>query len=70
MLLHHRPVYIGIAVDIGPQMISSESLSRPLKTALEQNDSQLEERVIAEMANAVRKCQRPVIIVDGSEDHL
>ena len=70
MIYHSRPVYIGIAVDVGPQMISAKNLSTPLTTTLEPNDSKLEDQVISEIASALKKFKKSVIIVDGSMLHL
>lgn len=67
MLYHSRPVYIGIAVDVGPQMISAKNLSTPLTTTLEANDSKLEDQVTSEIASSLRKFKKSIIIVDGSK---
>ena len=65
MLYYSRPVYIGIAVDVGPKLISAESLKTPLVTELEPNNGPLEEKIVNEIADGMRKCKRAVIIVDG-----
>lgn len=65
MLYYSRPVYVGIAVDIVPLPISTESLRTPLVTELPLNDPALEREVIEKIASEVTSVEKTVVIVDG-----
>ena len=65
MLFHSRPVYLGIAVDVGPHMISGEGLETPLITSLIPNDPKLESDMVSHIVKKLHECAKPVIIVDG-----
>ncbi|KAK5046012.1 hypothetical protein LTR84_008799 [Exophiala bonariae] len=65
MIHYSRPVYIGLAVDIGPQKVSSAGLQTPLCLEQPKNDPELQEFVVKKIVDAVRKVDKAVVIVDG-----
>jgi TPP-dependent 2-oxoacid decarboxylase len=66
MMYYSRPCYIGVAVDIGPQLISPEPLSTPLTTTLSPNDPTLEADIIGKIVREICSLKKTVIIIDGS----
>lgn len=65
MIHYSRPVYIGVAVDVGPQKISSAGLQTPLVTSPPPNDAKLQSAVVTRIVDAFRKVEKAVVIVDG-----
>ncbi|KAJ5613930.1 hypothetical protein N7528_007584 [Penicillium herquei] len=65
LLYYSRPVYIGIPVDIGPQVICSDLLESPLQVLLPKNESDLEAKAIEEIILLLRSSKQPVILIDG-----
>ena len=59
--------YIGVPVDIGPQITSSDLLKSPLQTVLPKNESELEVEAAAEIIRLLQSSTRPVILIDGGE---
>ncbi|KAJ5554707.1 hypothetical protein N7513_004666 [Penicillium frequentans] len=65
MLYYSRPVYIGVPVDVGPQMINSGLLKSSLQITLPGNNSELESKAIVEIIRLLRLAKQPVILIDG-----
>ncbi|KAK1845554.1 pyruvate decarboxylase [Colletotrichum chrysophilum] len=65
-LIHHRPVYIQIPVDLVAVNISSARLQTPLSSsAMDVNFSPEREAVLAKILERIYSAKRPVIIADG-----
>ncbi|KAH8807860.1 putative pyruvate decarboxylase [Xylogone sp. PMI_703] len=58
-------IYIGVAVDVGVQTISSIGLQSPLITMLPPNDPNTEAKVIREIINQLRAKKNTIVLVDG-----
>ncbi|KAJ5455572.1 uncharacterized protein N7458_003836 [Penicillium daleae] len=68
MLYHSRPVYIGVPVDIGPQMISSGPLESSLQVILPKNNPEFEVKAVVEIIRRLQSSKQPVILVDGVDE--
>ncbi|KAK9369637.1 thiamine diphosphate-binding protein [Lipomyces kononenkoae] len=65
MVYFHRPVYIGVPVDIGPQTVSSHYLEVPLQKSLPPNPPELEQLVVDQIIGLLSSRKNPIIVVDG-----
>ncbi|MCJ1313757.1 hypothetical protein MMC25_007437 [Agyrium rufum] len=67
MMIQHRPVYIGLAVDVGPQKISSLGLTNPLQLTVPSNNSVIEGNLVKQITETVATAKKAIIIVDGGK---
>lgn len=66
MVYEHRPVYIGVPVDMSYLPCDSAGLKTPIETSLSPNDGALQRKVVAELRSMLEEKQHPIIIVDGN----
>lgn len=63
-LLHSRPVYIEIPVDLVAAMVSGEGLQSPL-ALVEPPFGAREEAVLAQVLDKMRSAKQPLMLIDG-----
>ncbi|ETS79637.1 hypothetical protein PFICI_09490 [Pestalotiopsis fici W106-1] len=63
-LLHSRPVYLEVPVDLVTAIVPADSLQFPLDL-LETSLGTREEAVLAEVHDRIRSAKQPLILVDG-----
>jgi len=66
MMYEHRPVYIGVPVDMSHLLCDVDGLKTPIKIDLPPNDEALESKMVAELRSMLESKQNPIIIVDGN----